>query len=70
MFFFKMTTWNIKYNISIRLIKRVKTFIISVTGLEDAIRVLDLNEFALMALGLSDKPAIVPGGQRPQTQVS
>gem|GEM_PF-6473305 len=33
MFFFKMTTWNIKYNISIRLIKRVKTFIISVTGL-------------------------------------
>jgi Fe-S oxidoreductase/nitrate reductase gamma subunit len=37
------------------------------TGLEDAIRVLDLNEFALMALGLSDKPAIVPNGQRPET---
>jgi Fe-S oxidoreductase len=39
------------------------------TGLEDTIRVLDLNEFALMALGLSDKPAIVPDGQRPDTQV-
>jgi len=38
------------------------------TGLEDTIRVLDLNEFALMALGLSGEPATVPSGQGSETQ--